>query len=56
MTRAFKRVVVTDAVKGALAQGPELTVTLVLTTDPTVSMEFEGPLLDFHGLQLTTFG
>jgi hypothetical protein len=55
LTRAFKRVVVTDAVLRCQAEGPELTVTVVAACDPGVEMQFEGPLLDIEGLQLTTF-
>jgi hypothetical protein len=55
LTRAFKRVVVTDALRRCLADGPELTMTIVVACDPEASMEFDGPLLDIQGLQLTTF-
>jgi tyrosinase len=56
LTRAFKRVIVTDALKRCLADGPNLTVTVVVACDPGTEMQFDGPLLDVRGLQLTTFG
>jgi hypothetical protein len=55
LTRAFKRVIVTEALRRCLGDSPELTVTVVASTDPGTTMEFEGPLLDILGLQLTTF-
>jgi hypothetical protein len=55
LTRAFKRVIVTEALQRCLAQGPELTVTVVAACDPGTTMQFDGPLLDVQGLQLTTF-
>ena len=55
LTRAFKRVVVTDALRRCLADGPQLTITIVAACDPGATMEFEGRLLDIGGLQLTTF-
>ena len=54
LTRAFKRVVVTDALRRH--GGGELTITVIVTADPA---EVEGrtePLLRFEGMQLTTFG
>jgi hypothetical protein len=59
LTRAFKRVVVTDALRRVLGEGPdeggarELTVTMIVTTDP--GDEHEGQLLDIEGLQLSAF-
>lgn len=55
LTRAFKRVVVTDALLRCLADGPDLTVTIVTACDPGTKMTFDGPLLDIQGMQLTTF-
>jgi hypothetical protein len=54
LTRAFKRVLVTDALRNLLTQD-ELNITVIATTDPQVPREFEGPLLDFEGLQLAIF-
>ncbi|MDQ6614252.1 MAG: hypothetical protein M3083_05795 [Actinomycetota bacterium] len=55
LTRAFKRVVVTDALMRSLVDGPDLTITVVASCDPETTMSFEGPLLDITGMQLTTF-
>lgn len=54
LTRAFKRVTVTDALRKAMEQGEELTVTIIADCgdDP---LEDQTPLLDFNGLQLVTF-
>ena len=54
LTRAFKRVTVTDALR-RLSGAPELTVTVVVTTTPEDEDDSRGPLLSFQGLQLTTF-
>lgn len=55
LTRAFKRVVVTDAVR-ALASARTLTVTIVAGCDPAASdYEADGPLFACEGVQLTTF-
>src|SRR4051794_11747991 len=56
LTRAFRRVVITDAVRAVLATADELTVTLIVA-----AMAFTGaeappsPLLDIEGLQISTF-
>jgi hypothetical protein len=55
LTRAFKRVTVTDALRRATAESESVTITLVAVADPNADVEFDGPLLDFEGLQLTTF-
>ncbi len=56
LTRAFKRVVVTDAVR-ALGRARTLTVTIVVACDPAASdYEADGPLFDCRGVQLTAFG
>jgi hypothetical protein len=55
LTRAFKRVIVTDALRRCIGDGPELAVTVVVSADPSATMEFDGPLLDLYGMQLTTF-
>ena len=54
LTRAFKRVVVTDPLRRCLDQ-PELTITIIASCAPDATMPEEGPLLDLNGLQLTTF-
>jgi hypothetical protein len=55
LTRAFKRVVVTDALRRD-AESQELTITVIATADPDEEKDASGPLLDFEGMQLTTFG
>jgi hypothetical protein len=55
LTRAFKRVVVTDAVRRCLSEGEDLTITVIATSDPKAPMEYEGNLLEFQGMQLATF-
>ncbi len=54
LTRAFKRVVVTDALRRYLNQA-ELTITVIVSSDPDATIPEEGPLLEFDGMQLTTF-
>jgi len=54
LTRAFNRVVVTEALTRYLDQD-ELTITVIASSDPDASIPEEGPLLDFTGMQLTTF-
>ena len=54
LTRAFKRVVVTDALQHCVG-APEITITVVASCDPDATMPEEGPLLDLQGMQLTTF-
>lgn len=54
LTRAFKRVIVTDALRRH-RDSPELTVTVVVTCDPAELDEDQQPLLDIQGMQLSTF-
>ncbi len=54
LTRAFKRIMVTEALRRNLDRA-ELTITLIATSSPRADAGFEGRLLDFQGLQLTTF-
>ena len=54
LTRAFKRVVVTEALRRCLDR-EELSITVVVASDPQDSTESGEPLLDFGGMQLTTF-
>lgn len=56
LTRAFKRVLVTDAL-ARLGRARALTVTIVVACDPAAAdYEADGPLFDCRGVQLTTFG
>ena len=55
LTRAFKRVVVTEALRKCLAS-TELTITVIVSSDPEDEIESGDPLLDIEGMQLTTFG
>jgi tyrosinase len=55
LTRAFKRVLVTDALR-RLGRARALTVTLVVACDPAAAdYEADGPLFSCSGVQLTTF-
>jgi hypothetical protein len=54
LTRAFKRVVVTEALQRCV-DSDELTVTVVASTAPDATMPEEGSLLDLEGMQLSTF-
>lgn len=54
LTRAFKRVVVTDALRRCLDR-EELTITVMVSCDPQEAAEAAEPLLDFQGLQVATF-
>jgi hypothetical protein len=59
LTRAFKRVIVTEALRRCIDAEGRGTVTvtaLAATADvDAADMKFDGPLLDFTGMQLTTF-
>jgi hypothetical protein len=54
LTRAFKRVVVTDAVLRH-RDASELTITVVVTADPEEIADRSETLLNFRGAQLTMF-
>lgn len=54
LTRAFKRVLVTDALRRVQSEGEDLTITVVVSTDPSVDLAES--VLDFTGMQLSTFG
>jgi hypothetical protein len=54
LTRAFKRVIVTDALR-ELGDAGQLTVTVIATTAPDLEGDYEGSLLSFEGAQLSTF-
>jgi hypothetical protein len=57
LTKAFKRVVVTDALKRVAGEGGpvRVMVTAIAAADPAEDMGFDGDLLDVGGLQLATF-
>jgi hypothetical protein len=54
LTPGFKRVVVTDAMRRCLASD-ELTITVIVSTDPEAAIEGDGPLLDIQGMQISAF-
>lgn len=56
LTKAMKRVDVTDGLRRAAEMGPTLEIAIVATTDDEDGMkESEGPLFSCEGLQLVTF-
>ena len=56
LTKAFKRVDVTDALKKAVEFGDDLEITIVAETGDSEALEeVEGPLLSCSGMQLVTF-
>jgi hypothetical protein len=55
LTRAFKRVIITDALRRAVRSGAR-TVTITLDAHaPADEVAADEPLLDFEGLQIATF-
>jgi hypothetical protein len=56
LTRAFRRVVVTDALRRTLAESAEVTISIVVTARADDTPQYEGALLDFDGLQISCFG
>jgi hypothetical protein len=54
LTRAFKRVVVTEQLRRCLTD-EELRITVIAAADPEAAMDFDGPLFDFQGMQLAAF-
>jgi hypothetical protein len=55
LTPAFRRVVITDALQKAVKAGGKLTITFIATT-PAEKGDIEGRhLVEFMGLQITTF-
>jgi tyrosinase len=55
LTRAFKRVVITDALRRAVPQGGEVTVTIVATVSDDVADEVDDELLDVTGIGISVF-
>jgi hypothetical protein len=55
LTRAFRRVVVTDALRRTLADTAEVTVTIIVSARADDTLEHEGSLLDLGGLQISCF-
>jgi hypothetical protein len=55
LTRAFRRVLVTDALRRIVTSGQDLTVTILVIASADDDIEYEGPLLDINGLQIATF-
>jgi hypothetical protein len=55
LTRAFRRVLVTDALRRVVSNRDDLTVTIVVIGSADDDIEYEGPLLDIEGLQVATF-
>jgi hypothetical protein len=55
LTRAFRRVVVTDALRRVLPSGGELTVTLVVSARADDDAKDGGALLNLGGMQLSKF-
>jgi hypothetical protein len=55
LTRAFRRVVVTDALRRTIAETPDVTVTIIVIARADESLEYEGSLLDLEGLQISCF-
>jgi hypothetical protein len=55
LTRAFRRVVITDALKRVLAETDQITLTITVTALTDDSLEIPGELLDVLGVQISTF-
>ncbi len=54
LTRAFKRVIVTEALRRCLTT-EDLTITVIAASGSDDTPQPDQPLLDFQGMQLTTF-
>jgi hypothetical protein len=54
LTRAFKRVVVTDALRRCL-DNPQLPIAIVTASEPKTETAFDGALLNSQGMQISTF-
>jgi hypothetical protein len=55
LTRAFRRVLVTDALRRVLAEADELTITVISTAAADDDIDYDGPLLDTAAVQIATF-
>jgi hypothetical protein len=55
LTPAFRRVVVTEALRRVLADSDELTITIIATATASPGTELHEPLFDAAGVQLATF-
>jgi hypothetical protein len=55
LTRAFRRVVVTEALRRTLAETAEVSITIIVTARADEDLEHDGPLLDLAGLQISCF-
>jgi len=55
LTKAFKRVDITAALKQAVTQGEELIITIVAHSEEGDDNDAVTTLMDFSGIQLTTF-
>jgi hypothetical protein len=55
LTRAFRRVVITDALRRVLAETDRITITVVVTALADEAIEIGGELLDVTGMQISTF-
>jgi hypothetical protein len=55
LTRAFRRVVITDALRRVLAETDRITITIVVSALADEDLEIAGELLDVHGMQISTF-
>jgi hypothetical protein len=55
LTRAFRRVLVTEALRHVLPDGNELTITVITTASADDDIDYQGSLLDFQACQIATF-
>ncbi|MEM1299242.1 MAG: hypothetical protein AAGH68_08160 [Pseudomonadota bacterium] len=56
LTKAFKRVDITEPLRKAMKKGKKLSITLVAGTGDEEGMnEVDGKLLSFSGMQILTF-
>jgi hypothetical protein len=55
LTPAFRRVVVTDALRRVLADTDDLTITIIATAMADEDVQYDGRLLDFEAAQISTF-
>lgn len=55
LTRAFRRVIITDSLRRAVQEGDEVTITVISATSAEADEIKGDQLLDFEGLRLVTF-